>query len=579
MSGRIPQSFINDLIDRTDIVALIDERVPLKKAGKNYSGLCPFHDEKTPSFSVSPDKQFYHCFGCGASGTALTFLMEYDRLEFVPAVEFLANRAGVEVQREGGGPSRPLPDKGLFEALEKASSYFQKQLRVHQPAIDYLRGRGLTGIVARDFGLGYAPEAWDSMTRGVGIKEKTALDAGLLSENDRGRRYDRFRNRVMFPIRDTRGRIIGFGGRVLGDGEPKYLNSPETEIFHKGQELYGLFEARQALRQIDELIVVEGYMDVIALAQAGIPNAVASLGTATSTTHFEKLYRFAPTVVCCFDGDRAGRAAAWKALQSALPTLKDGRRLNFMFLPDGEDPDTLVRKEGVARFRERAGGALSALDYLFENLRQGLDLESLDGRARLGYLATPLIEQVPAGLLRDLLRERLASLMGTSADRLAPAAKTAPPADVPPKPAPARNSRLTERLLGLLLAQPDLAQSLEETRLQELRPLGGILVEVIDYLRGGATGEPRGTAEALGYFADRPEGARFSALANRVRELPPDDPAAEFAEGLDSLLKLRADGERRRLLAAMREDGGGLDELGRYWEERKSRKPTPGSNG
>ena len=357
MAGRFPQSFLNDLVARADIVALIGERVKLTKAGSNYKGLCPFHDEKSPSFTVSADKQFYHCFGCQESGTALKFLMEYDRLEFVPAVEALAAIVGVEVQREGSGAPTRRVGTDLYEVLEQAARVFRKLLPSSEPAVTYLKGRDLTGVTARDFGLGFAPDAWDTMMATLGpdaagapgsgvASENDLLRAGLLTQNDNGRRYDRFRNRIMFPIRDTRGRVIGFGGRVMGEGEPKYLNSPETDVFKKGQELYGLFEARQALRQIDEFFVVEGYMDVIALAQAGICNAVATLGTASSTLHFTKLYQFAPRVICCFDGDKAGRAAAWKALAVALPAIKDGCQLRFMFLPDGEDPDSLVRKEG-----------------------------------------------------------------------------------------------------------------------------------------------------------------------------------------------------------------------------------------
>ena len=409
MAGRIPQSFINDLLDRTDIVDVIDARVPLKKAGRSFKACCPFHEEKTPSFNVVPDKQFYHCFGCQVSGTALTFLMEYDRLDFVEAVETLAKMAGVEVPREADRSPPPEDHSRLYEALEKAEKVYRHQLRSAEGAVDYLKNRGVTGVVARDFALGFAPDAWHTMEEAFKddqkIRTADLLAAGLLTKNDKGNIYDRFRDRVMFPIRDVRGRVIGFGGRVMGDADgPKYLNSPETPVFHKGRELYGLFEARNALRRIEQLIVVEGYMDVVALSQAGIANCVASLGTAATTDHFQKLYRYSEEVVCCFDGDAAGRRAAWKALENALTTLTDGRQLKFMFLPDGEDPDSLVRKEGKRAFLDRVADAAPAIEYLFSELSTGLDIRQLDGQARLASLVQPYIEKVPTGVLKQLMR-------------------------------------------------------------------------------------------------------------------------------------------------------------------------------
>ena len=353
MAGRIPQSFINDLIDRLDIVDVVGSRVQLKKAGKNYSGLCPFHDEKTPSFSVSPDKQFFHCFGCQESGTALTFIMKFDRLEFIEAIEQTAKQLGLTVPREGGGGrSHRPPDAGVLRVLDSAAQYFRGALRHAPVAIDYLKQRGLTGEIARDFGVGYAPAGWQNLSDHLNHESPDLLlKAGLATTNDKGRQYDRFRDRIMFPIRDTRGRVIGFGGRVLtGDDGPKYLNSPETEVFNKSQELYGLFEVRRALRQVEEVIVVEGYMDVVALAQHGVANAVATLGTASGEPHFRKLYRNTPKVVCCFDGDAAGRKAAWRALENALGVLDEHRQLYLAFLPDGEDPDSLIRKQGKKGF-------------------------------------------------------------------------------------------------------------------------------------------------------------------------------------------------------------------------------------
>ncbi len=379
MAGLIPQSFIDDLLNRTDIVEVVSSRIQLKKAGKNYTARCPFHNEKTPSFSVSPDKQFYYCFGCGAGGNALGFVMDHDHLDFPQAVEDLARRAGMEVPREErGGRSKPRQptDSPLYPLLAAAADYYRQALKGHpsrKAAVEYLKGRGLTGVIARDFGLGFAPPGWDNLLKHLGgdaLQQKALIDAGLLIENaDSGKRYDRFRDRVMFPIRDSRGRVIAFGGRVLGDDKPKYLNSPETPVFHKGQELYGLYEARQANRDLDEILVVEGYMDVIALAQSGLRNAVATLGTATSEEHLKRLFRLVPSVVFCFDGDNAGRKAAWRALEATLPNLQDGRRARFLFLPEGEDPDTLVRAEGVDAFRARLQQQAQPLaDYFFQQL-------------------------------------------------------------------------------------------------------------------------------------------------------------------------------------------------------------------
>lgn len=585
MAGLIPQDFINDLVARADIVGLIGERVNLRKAGKDYTGLCPFHDEKSPSFSVSPDKQFYYCFGCGMSGTALTFLMEFDRLEFVPAVEALAASCGVSVPREAGGaPRRAAVGVELFGILERAAEVFRKQLPHNPAAIDYLKGRGLTGVTARDFGLGYAPDAWDTMTRELGdVSSDDLFRAGLLAENDKGRRYDRFRDRIMFPIRDTRGRVIAFGGRVLGSGEPKYLNSPETEVFHKGRELYGLAEARQAVRQLDQLVVVEGYMDVIALAQMGISYAVATLGTATGAAHFEKLYRHVPRVICCFDGDNAGRKAAWKALQAALPALQDGRQLRFMFLPDGEDPDTLVRTEGKAGFLRRAEGAVSALDYLFDQLQQGLDLTAMDGRARLAYLAQPLIEQVPPGVLHDLLVARLQQLVGQVPAALVSTQQASAAAQAQrrgPQPTAERvdqaDSPLTKQLLAILLRYPDLSRELASQ--PELQSLLG---DVLSFLRSQPD-ESLGLAEVLGYWAGQPELPELLQLSKRPIALSLDAARSEFHDGLVQLEKHQAARERRALLRALGEANGGSVEpqqLADYWSRRAAAGSAKGTKG
>ncbi|MDZ4303520.1 DNA primase [Pseudomonas sp. FP818] len=442
MAGLIPQSFIDDLLNRTDIVDVVSSRVQMKKAGKNYTACCPFHKEKTPSFSVSPDKQFYYCFGCGAGGNALGFIMDHDNLDFPQAVEELAKAAGMEIPREESGrPHKPRQptDSPLYPLLTAAAEFYRQALKSHpqrKAAVDYLKGRGLTGEIARDFGLGFAPPGWDNLYKHLSsdtLQQKAMIDAGLLVENaETGKRYDRFRDRVMFPIRDSRGRIIAFGGRVLGDDKPKYLNSPETPVFHKGQELYGLFEARKNNRNLDEIIVVEGYMDVIALAQQGLRNAVATLGTATSEEHMKRLFRVVPSVLFCFDGDQAGRNAAWRALEATLPSLQDGRRARFLFLPEGEDPDTLVRSEGTDAFRARIHQHAQPLaDYFFQQLTEEADPRSLEGKAHMATLAAPLIDKVPGANLKALMRQRLLEITGLSGEAVSQLVHSAPQ-DAPP---------------------------------------------------------------------------------------------------------------------------------------------------
>ncbi len=412
MAGRIPRVFINDLLARTDIIDLIDARVKLKKQGKNYHACCPFHNEKTPSFTVNGEKQFYHCFGCGAHGNAIDFLMNYDKLEFVETVEELAAMHNLDVPYEAGnGPSQieRHQRQTLYQLMDGLSAFYQQSLNqpAAEPARQYLAQRGLSSEVISRFAIGYAPPGWDNVLKrfgGNGENRQSLTDAGMLVTNDRGRTYDRFRERVMFPIRDKRGRVIGFGGRVMGDAMPKYLNSPETDIFHKGRQLYGLYEAQQDNAEPPRLLVVEGYMDVVALAQYDINYAVASLGTSTTAEHIQLLFRVTNSVICCYDGDRAGREAAWRALETALPYMTDGRQLRFMFLPDGEDPDTLVRKEGKAAFEARMEQAQPLSTFLFNSLMPQVDLSTPDGRAQLSTLALPLISQVPGETLRIYLR-------------------------------------------------------------------------------------------------------------------------------------------------------------------------------
>ncbi|MCG6862699.1 MAG: DNA primase [Chromatiaceae bacterium] len=490
MAGRFPPEFKVDVLERTDIVGVINARLPLKRAGSIYKACCPFHDEKTPSFTVTPSRQTYHCFGCGVHGNAIDFLIEHDRLSFLEAVEELAQQAGLEVPA-GSETTHPGPDlRPLFDLLDQAAALYRQQLRRHPQApraVEYLKGRGLTGEVAAAFGLGYAPPGWDFLLGSLGgdlpVRERL-LQSGLVIEQD-GRRYDRFRDRVMFPIRDRRGRIIGFGGRVLGNEKPKYLNSPETPVFHKGRELYGLYEAQEANRRLDRLLVVEGYMDVIALSQFGIPYVVATLGTATSTEHLKLLLRCAPELVFCFDGDRAGRDAAWKALETALPLATGRQQVRFLFLPEGDDPDTLVRREGRDGFEQRLGAATPLSDFLFDRLAEQVDMSSLDGRARLATLAKPLLDKVPSGVFRDMLGTRLADLVGVARNRL----NTVTGFGRRPAGRQTERSRLTltplRLAVALLLQQPRLAcrlQGLGEDWRQLEKPGVGLLSALLDLI-------------------------------------------------------------------------------------------------
>ena len=539
MAGRIPQHFINDLIDRADIVSVIDERITLKKTGKNYSGLCPFHDEKTPSFSVSPDKQFFHCFGCQESGTALTFIMKYERLEFVEAVEMLARDLGMEVPREQGRSPAVKVDEDLYSILEQAERFYRSQLRGAANAVEYLKGRGLTGEIARDFGVGYAPAEWhgvaDALAR-ENVSEEKLLKAGLLTKNDNGRVYDRFRDRIMFPIRDTRGRVIAFGGRILSqDGGPKYLNSPETPIFFKAQELYGLYEARKALRKIDELLVVEGYMDVVALAQNGIVNAVATLGTASGEAHFRKLYRYADRVVCCFDGDKAGRSAAWRALESALPVLNEHKQLKFAFLPDGEDPDSLIRSQGQAAFQGFIDNGVPALEFLLGRLAEGLDLETLDGRARFIGLANPYVEKITPGVLRDLVQARVRDLGGMAQ----PLQRSNPTFARSNASNTKRTLELSMRMAEILLRLPYLLQEVSDTQRKELVEHAGdfgVFGSLVKMLEQHPEAD---SEEILVRWQGQPGFDDIQRLAQSKSELEPAEQQNALFEGVSKLVDKR----------------------------------------
>ena len=565
MAGRIPQSFINELIDRADIVDVIERRMSLKKTGKNYSGLCPFHDEKTPSFSVSPDKQFFHCFGCQESGTALGFVMKFERLEFPEAVETLAKELGLEVPREQVRSERRV-DPSIYDVLAKAERFYRDSLRDSKTAIDYLKSRGLTGEIARDFGIGYAPEGWQLLKDNlVKVTENNLLDAGLAIKNEKGRVYDRFRDRVMFPIRDTRGRVIAFGGRTMrSEDGPKYLNSPETDVFHKSNELYGLYEARKALRQIDRLIVVEGYMDVVALAQYGIANAVATLGTATGTAHFNKLYRYTDEVVCCFDGDQAGRQAAWKALDNALPALNENRLLKFVFLEDGEDPDSLVRKLGTDALSDRIQKAQGALDFLLQRLSAGLDLDSFDGQIRLAGLAEPYIEKLPMGLLRDRVRERVSAI--TKGGQVASGPQVTRTAQ--PMARRDNRSKVSERLLTIIVKHPDFWHSVSQDIRQSFLETGMDDPELESLLRYLDVNPETDTEELLIRFGqDEHWSNTLPALAGKSLEIDESALKQELPELLQISIKQAKDKKRKEALQNLKSSAD-PEAFKRYWSER-----------
>ena len=560
--ARIPDAFIDDLLARSDLVEIIGARVPLKKQGREYSARCPFHDERSPSFTVSPTKQFYHCFGCGAHGTAISFLMNYDRLEFLDAVEELAKRAGMEVPRDTQQRSTHPDGQDLYAALDASAKFFQKQLAGSAKAQAYLDGRGVDTATRERFGIGYAPEGFNALRDALGNDErrlKLLERAGMMSRNDTGRVYDKFRDRVMFPIHDRRGRTIAFGGRVLQkDDGPKYLNSPETELFHKGRELYGLWQVRQAHNKIPRLIVVEGYMDVVALFQHGVDTAVATLGTATTPDHAELLFRNAPDVYFCFDGDRAGRGAAWKAVESVLPRMKDGRQAFFLFLPEGEDPDSLVRKEGHAGFDARLQQATPLSQFFFDSLAADVNLSTREGKCRLAERAKPYLLQIPDGAFGDLMKQRLTELTCFGARASSP--ETHVPAQrARGGVAPSAGKRsIVRSVIALLLQHPALGVELQPPyRFASLRQPGvSLLVELLQLV------DQRpdiNTGMLLAHFEGRDEHAALQKLA--LIEVPGDE-ASWLREFLDAIDQLERQTLRQRvdeLLA--RVSSGGLSAL------------------
>jgi DNA primase len=548
MRGLIPDSFIDELLARVDIVDVVERRVPLKKAGREWTACCPFHDERTPSFYVSPAKQFFHCFGCGVSGSAIKFLMDFDRLEFPDAVEELAQSAGLTVPREDHGNSAPREDKtDLYALLESAASWYEGELPRNADVQAYCRKRGLDAETVKRFRLGWAPAGYDGVIKSLGSSPRRMdllTEAGMVASNDKGSKYDRFRERLMFPILDRRGRVIAFGGRVLqADQAPKYLNSPETPLFHKGRELFALWQVKQANQHLTRIVVVEGYMDVIALHQAGLPIAVATLGTATTPEHTEILFRAAADVVFCFDGDRAGRAAAWKALEAALPRLRDGRQAYFLFLPDGEDPDSLIRKEGRHGFEQRIKEAMPLSDYFYGELSQDIGMGSLDGRARLAERARPLLGRLPDGAFRDLMTQELEKRSGVST-RL----QTGPtqPRAVQ-RPAAAQRS-LVRSAIALLLAQPGIADEVTKPYkfLQLDRPGVPLLAELLDLARSRAG---INSARLVEHFAERPE---YPALQKLMATMTVGEPEIQRTEFLQALARMEHQAliQRRDMLSA-----------------------------
>ena len=560
--ARIPDAFIDELLARSDIVEIVGARVPLKKQGREYSARCPFHDERSPSFTVSPTKQFYHCFGCGAHGTAISFLMNYDRLEFLDAVDELAKRAGLEVPRDTRQRNENGDTRDIFSALDAASAFFRRQLAQNDKAKAYVDKRGIEAGIVERFGIGYAPDGFSALRDALGTdpRRMQLLErAGLFSKNDRGNIYDKFRDRLMFPIHDRRGRVIAFGGRVIDpEDSPKYLNSPETALFHKGRELYGLWQAKQANAKLERLIVVEGYMDVVALAQYGVSQAVATLGTATTPEHAELLFRNAPDVYFCFDGDRAGRSAAWKALESVLPRMKDGRQALFLFLPEGEDPDSLVRKEGVAGFDARLRDATPLSEFFYAQLSADVNLSSLDGKARLAERCKPLLAQIPDGAFGDLMQQRLTELTGVGSRASAPQVHV--PVQRPRSgTASAQKPSLVRSAIQHLLQRPAIALELPPPdRFADARQPG---IELLHELVLLVRERPEiGTGGLLEHFAGRDESAALQKLA--AQELPGEE-AALRAEFLGAIAQLEKQVLQQRI-DELQQRVSGLDEAEKY---------------
>lgn len=537
MAGKIPQEFILDLLQRVDIVDLIDARVPLKKTGSNFIARCPFHSEKSPSFSVNREKQFYHCFGCGAHGNAISFLMEYERLSFPESVESLARDAGLTIPRDiatDAGTEASADLSRLYDVQAQIAHFYAKQFKQHRDgsrAIQYLKARGVSGQIARQYMLGFAPPDWRNIPDCYALEELEAC--GLMVRKDRAY-YDRFRDRIIFPIRDRRGRVVGFGGRVLGDGSPKYLNSPETPVFKKHKEVYGLYELQSQVRNPERILIVEGYMDVIALAQHGIPYAVATLGTATSEDHISLLFRCTKELVFCFDGDEAGRSAAWKALSVVLPALKDGRQAKFLMLPEQQDPDSLVRAEGSSRFVERIVHGVPCSEFFFERLVDGGNLESMEERAALANAAKPLLELIPQGVFRTMMMRRLNQLIGLNLSPAGNSTRITGPDRRMETRQKGRPSALVA-LMTLLTHHPELAKSVDRgtreclIRHKRFGPILEYLFSIVDRFPditpGGILEGSRGT----------PFESAIRSIASKAEAVLVSDAAAEFQGALERI--------------------------------------------
>ncbi|HCG7313217.1 TPA: DNA primase [Vibrio parahaemolyticus] len=573
MAGHIPRSFIDDLLARLDIVDIIDARVKLKKKGKNYGACCPFHNEKTPSFSVSQEKQFYHCFGCGAHGNAIDFMMEFERLEFVEAIEELASYLGLDVPREqrsgGGGQFKSGPQasssekRSLYDLMGSIAQFYRNQLK--QPsskvAIEYLKDRGLSGEIVQKFGIGYVADEWDLVRKNFGQNKDNQdmlVTGGMLIENDQGNRYDRFRGRIMFPIRDRRGRVIGFGGRVLGEGTPKYLNSPETPIFHKGKELYGLYEVLQAHREPAQILVVEGYMDVVALAQYGVDYSVASLGTSTTGDHIQMLFRQTNTVVCCYDGDRAGKEAAWRALENALQFLKTGNTLKFLFLPDGEDPDSYVRKYGKAAFEQQIEQATPLSSYLFDNLIElhQINLGNNEGKSALRAYASALIDKIPDPYFQELLEKLLDERTGFDNRLRQPRKKIS---ETRPQPHKEIKRTPMREVIALLIQNPSYAQMVPD--LSSVRDLSipglSLFADVLDKCQA----HPHiNTGQLLEHWRNSQNEALLSRLASWDIPLDEDNQEEIFLDSLDKIIAQCVEKQIENLQAKARSVGLSAEE-------------------
>jgi len=551
MAGRIPRQFIDDLLARADIVEVVETRVPLKKAGKNYQACCPFHTEKSPSFTVSQDKQFYHCFGCGEHGNAISFLMEFDRLDFPDAIEELSSHYGMEVPREENKASPQEQKKQQqayqqkqddYQLMEQISRFYQQQFKTatdKDTAISYLKNRGLSGEIVKSFAIGYISDAWDGMMKVFGKSytgNQQLVDLGMAIQGDKNKPYDRFRGRIMFPIRDKRGRVIGFGGRVLGDGTPKYLNSPETRIYHKGHELYGLYEAKQANKQLSRLVVVEGYMDVVALAQHGVNYAVASLGTSTTEEQLQTLFRTVKEVICCYDGDRAGRDAAWRAMNNALPLIRDGYTMKFVFLPDGEDPDSLIREQGQTAFEETLDNAAPLSKFIFDHLLAEVNMQSLEGRASLVDSFQPYLAKLPSGILKDSIITELANNFGTATEtQLAKFKKDN--ADKPEKlKAKSKNKVTPVRLaIALLLEHPHIVNALPDSSvLQHVELPGiGLLNQLLQLCKQAPNIK---SAQLLESFRDTTEGKQLAKLMCWQHHVDKDAAEDVFLDCIEKML-------------------------------------------